>query len=165
MPAYVLVYALAFGLGIVAAAERTDALRRLPARVGYTSLALGAVLYCLLPCLILLTHPSKSGRLRNLAVFTLWEQFFACAWTAGLLVTLRERANVRPGRVGAIVIGAAYATYIMHPMVVTGLMAGFGAIPGMTWAARALAMAPLAVLASWAMGAALKAIPGASRVL
>ncbi|GBF97291.1 hypothetical protein Rsub_09982 [Raphidocelis subcapitata] len=165
MPGYVLVYALAFGLGILAAAERTDALRRVPARVGYASLALGAVLYCLLPCFLFLTSLGDLVGPRNSLLFTLWQQFFACAWIAGLLVTLRELGNVRPGRVGGVVIGAAYATYLVHPVVVTGLLAAFAAIPGMSWAARAFAMAPVAVVASWAIGAALKAIPGASRVL
>ena len=118
----------------------------------------------------LVSNPSAAPSIGTYAglwvAHTFVEQSFAVVWSAGLLIVARDYFNTKPGRLGRVIIGAAYTVYIIHPMYVTLFgRALYAAPPTMTLVANALAISPMVVTASWLTAAAIKAIPGTGRVL
>lgn len=97
------------------------------------------------------------------AVFTVWEQFYAVTMWLAMLVCFRQCAN-KAGRAGAAVSSAAYAVYLVHVPVVSALGLAFAHV---AWhpAAKCAVVTPLAVVCSWLIGLLLKQIPGVQHVL
>jgi hypothetical protein len=178
-------YVIAYCLGI--AAYLGNSLMRLPKRFGYCCLCIGLVWY-IVGCLIILrmvgvslSSASGGGEPKALngavlgslfggahphALFTaMWEQSFALLWSVGLVVVAREHVNMAPQQLGKAVIGAAYAVYIIHPLFLCLYGMAFGPLESLSPIARVVVTAPLVVVSSWVLGAGLKTIPYADRVL
>ena len=97
--------------------------------------------------------------------YSVFEQVFAVTWSAGLLILFRERVNFAPGQWGAIVVGAAYTVYIIHPVALYALTR---ALAGLWPIHRLLQFAvetPVVILVTWLVAAAIKALPYAGLVL
>ena len=112
----------------------------------------------------------KWGRARVLSFFvqlyfSAFEHLFGVMWSAALLILFREHVNFAPGKIGSIVINSAYATYVIHPVV---LFAATRALAGLWPVHRLLQFAvetPVVMLVSWLAAAAIKALPYAGLVL
>jgi glucan biosynthesis protein C len=164
-------YLLAFPLG--AAARAAAAPSRLPAGWG-PALLLGSGIYWVEAGFAVwiadgfaLMGPGTRPAVRAavLVARTFVEQSFAVVWSAGVLIAARDAANWRPGRLGGVIIGAAYAAYVIHPIFVVLFARALYLVPTKTLVTNALAIAPLSVVSAWLAAAALKAIPGVGRVL
>lgn len=96
--------------------------------------------------------------------FALFEQSFAVLWSLGLLALFRARCNRPAGGVGAVVVGAAYGAYIVHPLF---LVLSDRALHGsqLPAGAKAALATPLVLALSWAAAALARAVPGAAGVL
>lgn len=180
-PGYFGQYVIGFGLGVVA--YLNNALMRIPKRFGYCCIALGLVWYALgwvvlAAITVLLQAPADvksaalgpamaqiSGGATLQALYTaFFEEGFAVIWSVGLVVLFRERLNITPNKVRAIVIGAAYAVYIIHPFVLACYGRAFAGVP-IHSIAKMVIVAVLLNVTAWPLGAGVKAIPFADRVL
>ncbi|KAI8476294.1 MAG: acyltransferase family-domain-containing protein [Monoraphidium minutum] len=168
-PGYLPQYILAFALGL--AARRADALARLPAAAGPACGAAAALLAAgggagmvLMPGSNFGNDVEDMGSKGYIAFFAIWEAFYTVSVSCALLVLMRQHANRGGGRAGAAVSGASYAVYLLHIPVITA----FGlAFEGLAWhpATKCLAVTPLVVASTWALGMAIRCIPGVKRVL
>jgi fucose 4-O-acetylase-like acetyltransferase len=168
-PAYLPQYLVAFVLGLVA--RRFDVLRRLPNGAGAAAAAaalalagIGAVALTVMPGSNFGHELERGPSTAYVAVFAVWEQFYAVAMWLAMLVCFRQLVNRQGGKLGAAVSGAAYAVYLIHVPV----LSAFGVAAGMlAWhpAAKCVLVALLTVIGSWVVGMLLRLIPGMKRVL
>lgn len=170
MPGYAPGYILCFCLGV--RAQGADALRRLPSHMGYISMGISLLLYPVLAVFVLGPlylgfSPTAGGSVgvTYLVTYTLWEAAFGLTWAFGLLVIFRQHVNRKPGRLGAVIIGAAYTVYVIHPLVIVIWFRALIGVVGVSWLLMAFVASALAVPSCWVVGAAIKAVPGAGRVL
>ena len=174
-------YVFAYGLGTVAYLD--NALMRMPKTGGYICMA-AAVMWYAVGWVILaaitgvLQAPESNkvtalqtglgyviGGLRPHAFYmAFFEESFAVLWSVGLLVFAREKVNITPNKVGTVIIGAAYAVYIIHPFVLTCYGRAFEVVP-IHAIAKMVIVALLLNITTWPLGACLKAIPYADKVL
>lgn len=172
MPDFFVVYALAFALGIQAGPSRWDVLRRLPASWCWPLLCASGLWWVqagFLPNMLLFAAlKGQAGPGAQLAAW-LWrtfvEQTFAVAWSAGLLLLFREQFNIKPGRLGRQVIAGAYGAYIVHIPLIGLFAAAMMPLAAPSLVVNATAISVPVVVAAWAVACALRAIPGADRVL
>ncbi|KAF6252118.1 hypothetical protein COO60DRAFT_1628649 [Scenedesmus sp. NREL 46B-D3] len=146
MPDYFVVYVVAFALGIHSGPASWNVLARLPS--GYASWWLSIAGICWL-------------------LRTFVEQSFCVVWSAGLLVLFRDAFNVQPRWLGRHIINAAYGAYIIHPPVIilfARAVMGLDAVAPSAVINAAVISLPV-VVCSWAVAAAVRAIPGFDRVL
>lgn len=174
-------YVIAYGLGTVAYLD--NALMRMPTKMGYCCMA-AAILWYAAGWVILaaltgvLQAPEYNkvtalqtgfgyitGGIRSQAFFmAFFEESFAVLWSVGLMVFARENVNITPNKVGAIIIGAAYAVYVIHPFVLTCYGRAFEAVH-IRNIAKMVIVALLLNITTWPLGAGLKGLPYADRVL
>ena len=96
-------------------------------------------------------------------VYALWEHL-CCIGIIVLLVRLFRRRLAGPGpRLQSAALDS-YATYIVHPLVIVGLAVGLQSV-ALYPLVKFLIFAPIAVLASFAVGHLMRSLPGARRVL
>ncbi|KAI8473746.1 MAG: hypothetical protein J3K34DRAFT_164758 [Monoraphidium minutum] len=181
----------AFFLG--ARLKRCNALQRLPERFCFACMAVALVVFSLgfamewgmrLNAGIDTRPPQMTVGWRFFYTFT--EQVFAVLWSAGLLAFFRRFANCdyRPAAaaagggggccvgactpswrgLAAALVGSAYAGYIIHPLFVTGfaVLLNMAALPPAGWVAT---LCVCATVSTFLAAMAVKAIPGAGRIL
>jgi peptidoglycan/LPS O-acetylase OafA/YrhL len=162
-------YVCMFPLGIIA--SRNDWLMRLPRATGRRWLILAAVLiFVVFPLLFTLGGALEGDVWKFLGelywqafAYAMWEQLLCVAMIVGLTVLFREHCN-RENRVTREAAAASYATYILHaPVVVLFTLAvrDIELYPLLKFALVALIVIPLC----FALGAALRRLPAARRVL
>lgn len=160
--AYLPQYAALFVVGLVAA--RRGWLQRIPAKAGWAGLAVaivsaGGVVF------VFQTFDNTftgEGSWQSLLMASC-ESGVAVGFILALLVLFRERIN-RQGRFGRFLSEHAYTVYITHALVLVALghaLAGWAA-PGV---AKFALLAVLAVPLCWALASAVRALPGARKVL
>lgn len=161
-PDYLPQYIGLFTVGVFA--YRGDWFSRLPDRAGWYGLATGLLGWAgfLVWSAFLGDTVGQTGT--GPALFQMVaESFFSVGVTLALTVFFRRFLDRRT-RVSGFLVDNAFAVYFLHPVVLVG--AGL-ALSG--WEAPAavkfVAMAALAVPACWALAAAVRAVPGARRVL
>jgi len=161
-------YMSLFVLGLVAG--RAGWRRRLRARVGYIWLCVGLTAAALRFLVELDGMPAPHGGLvasggadwRSL-VWSSWEALICVGLCVGL-VSLAARQVSVPSRAEQAVVASAYGAYLIHIFPVVGLQQLFLPLalgPLAKWTLVTLLAAPLSFL----LAAALRRIPGASRVL
>jgi len=170
-PAYLPQYVVAFLVGLAAHRPAArDGLQCLPSGAGPVAAVAAAGLAVCGGFLLSYFPGSNFGHelqhnpsVNYVAVFTVWEQFYAVTMWLAMLVCFRRCAN-KAGRAGAAVSSAAYAVYLVHVPVVSALGLAFAPV---TWhpAAKCAVVTPLAVVCSWLIGLLLKQIPGVKHVL
>lgn len=173
---YLITYVTAYSYGV--AAYHANALPRLPARLGWASLACSALWWAggwMLGWLVaggrdedwlpVLIGGGAGTPVGFQAYFAFYEQIFAVFWSFGLLVAFREVVGGRTGgKVGRVIVGAAYTAYILHPLVIVSYDRAL--IPlYLQPAAAAAVLAALVVPTTWIVAALVREIPGAKRVL
>ncbi|GBF89937.1 hypothetical protein Rsub_02641 [Raphidocelis subcapitata] len=172
MPDYFVVYIVAFALGTHSGPGRWDVLNRLPSGWAGWCLAAGGVWWTLLgwvPNIVL--HPAMAMQRGDGAFLLSWflrtfvEQSFCVVWSIGLIVLFRDAFNARPGKWGSQIIGAAYAVYIVHPLIIMLYARALMPITFTSFVINAAAISAPVTITSWLVGAGLKNIPGAHRVL
>lgn len=161
-PDYLPQYAALFTVGVLA--FRGNWFTRLPDRAGWYGLATAVPgLAAALAGFVLLGEdagvPGTAAALFQMVA----ESFFAVGTMLVLMVFFRRFLDRRT-RWSGFLADNAFAVYVLHPLVLVGLgMALSG------WEAAAfvkfLGVAALAVPACWALAAAVRAVPGADRVL
>lgn len=109
--------------------------------------------------------------------YAVFEQTFSVLWSVGLLILARDHLHrfeapegTRASLVGALAHSAAYAAYLVHPLVVYLLVRGLTAMwpidqAGWNVISHALVLCPLALGGTWALAVGLKAIPYVSAIL
>ncbi|MFJ9553541.1 acyltransferase [Nocardiopsis sp. NPDC101807] len=160
-PDYLPQYAALFTVGVLA--YRRNWFTRLPDRAGWyggATAVLGMAAF-LGGALVLgaANEPGTAPALFHMVA----ETFFAVGVTLALMVSFRRFLD-RRNRFSAFLADNAFAVYFLHPLVLVGLgmaLSGWEA-PA---AVKFLGMAALAVPACWAIAAAVRAIPGARRIL
>jgi hypothetical protein len=95
---------------------------------------------------------------------TFFEQFYAVFWSYSLLGLFKEYQNSEPTVFISKLIGAAYATYIVHQWIVIPLAVGF-AHTSIYALVIILILSIITPVLSWGAGLLLKSIPGSSKVL
>jgi glucan biosynthesis protein C len=169
MPDFFVVYVVAFGLGIYATPR---ALNRLPA--GWAGWCLsGAGVWWLLAGWIpnitlhgVMAAQAGAGPFAGAWLLrTFVEQSFCVAWSLGLIVLFRDAFNARPNALGRQVIGAAYGAYLVHPILILFFARAAMGLAAPSYVVNAAAIAAPVAVCSWLVAAALRAIPGADRVL
>lgn len=158
-------YVSAYVLGIVL--DLRGALPRLPRRLAYGCLAVNAaVVGGLMPAVLFapLSIPAGAPQLAVVYVFMFIEQLHAVCFCYALLSLGRTCFNAKPGRFGALLIGAAYGAYIIHGMFIGLYGRAFESVPWPTVGVF-FAAAPLILVSTWILAIAAKAVPGASRIL
>lgn len=170
---YMVEYGVAFNLGV--AARRADALPRLPSALGWASLA-GAAVWSVAGWAVAVVIcggnwvPAIMGGgagtpLGFQAYYAFYEQIFAVFWSYGLLIAFRDVvAGHAGGKAGAVIVGAAYATYILHPLFIVSYDRALlpAALPA---PAAAAVLALLVVPSTWIAAALVRCVPGVKRVL
>lgn len=99
----------------------------------------------------------------NAFYYAFWDPFFACGVILGLLWFARVRLS-RPTRLTALLAPNAFAAFIVHPPVAVAfsLLAAGWSLPAL---AKFAFVGALAAAGSFAVGGALRALPGATRIL
>ncbi|GAA1442144.1 acyltransferase [Nocardiopsis tropica] len=163
-PAYLPQYAALFAVGLVAA--RRGWLEGLSRRTGRTGAAAAAVAAV---GIVLLAVGSAGGTAfmghgtwQSLAM-AVCESTLAVGIGLGLLVLFRERLG-HQGRRLRFLSTHAYAVYLVHPVVLVALGHALSGVQAPAVAKFAL-LAVLAVPLCWALAFAVRALPGARRVL
>lgn len=108
----------------------------------------------------ILSSPSTSWLLFDSFITQVWAVLFSI----GLLVVFRQHLNTKPGKFGQLIINASYAFYILFPLVLVSLTKAFESVPLHPFAFVAIAW-PLTVVGGYMVGAAVRALPGAGRIL
>jgi len=96
-------------------------------------------------------------------VYALWEHLFCIGVIVLLLGLFRRRLAGQGPRLQSAALDS-YATYIVHPLVIVGLAVGLQSV-ALYPLLKFLIFAPIAVLASFAVGHLVRMLPGARRVL
>jgi hypothetical protein len=176
MPDYLPVYIVAFSLGVFAGpkspfSSTADLLVRLP-RWGAACLAVGGVWWLQAGWLPNVVMHAMFANQKGSAVFagswvlrTFVEQSFCVVWSAGLLMAFRDGLNLRPNVFGEIINGAAYAAFLLHPVIIPLYAAAIMGFTFPSMVVNACAISAPVVITAWLLGAGLKAIPGAHRIL
>lgn len=176
MPDYLPVYIIAFALGTFSGPRSSipalsNLLARLPRWGGYC-LAVGGIWWVQagwLPNTVL--HSLLSGTKGDGVMAACWilrtfvEQSFCVIWSCGLLMSFRDVLNKRPNTFGEIINGAAYAAFLIHWPIVQLYAASLISFWYPSAAVNAVAISAPVVFTAWLLGAGLKAIPGAHRIL
>lgn len=117
--AYFPQYISLFVVGLIA--YRRNWFLTIPSWIGKVGLgaAIGATIV-LLPLALSSLADFPGGLHWQAFAYALWEAIMAVGMSTGLLVLFRQRFN-RQGRVGKFLSGQAYAVYIIHAPVITGL--------------------------------------------
>jgi peptidoglycan/LPS O-acetylase OafA/YrhL len=97
------------------------------------------------------------------ALLAVLDGMLAVAWTVWCIAWFQRRWN-RHGVLMTKAGRASYATYVLHPLVLTTLMVLF-AVVSLAPALKFLTLSVLAVPACFLVGYALTRMPGASRIL
>jgi glucans biosynthesis protein C len=97
------------------------------------------------------------------AVFALLDGLIAVCFSLWFITWVRQRWATH-GPLGANAGRASYATYFIHPLVITLVMMSLAWVP-LVPELKFLLVAPLAVVACYAVGYALTRLPGVSKVL
>jgi surface polysaccharide O-acyltransferase-like enzyme len=97
-------------------------------------------------------------------VFCLWEALVCVGLAAGLLVLFRDRFNKQPGALWSALIGAAYAAYIIHVLIVVGIQMGFDAVPLGPFVKPVL-VTLIGIVLSFGIGHLVRKVPGAKKIL
>lgn len=174
MPDFFVVYIIAFGLGVCSGPSRWNVLARLPSGYATWWLGLGGVWWLQAGWLInIALFPYMAGQ-RGFTAFclsnllrTFVEQSFCVVWSAGLLVLFRQAYNVKPNRLGLQIIGAAYGAYIVHQIFIAIYARAFMpvAVAFTSHVLTAACIAAPVLFSAWLFAIALRALPGAKRVL
>lgn len=166
-------YVAMFALGIMA--YHGDWLRKFPTRTGMIWLAIGLIaavayyiyqLWAAQPLFDLFgTSFIEIGGLdwRSL-VFCIWEALVCVGLAAGLLVLFRERFNKQPGAFWSALIGAAYAAYIIHVLVVVVIQMGFDGL-ALAPFVKFLLVTLIGIVLSYGIGHLMRMVPGAKRII
>ena len=166
-------YVALFALGIMA--YRGDWLRKFSTRTGMIWLGIGLLaavayyVYALWGAKLLVgvlgTRITATGGLdwRSL-VYSSWEALVCVGLVIGLLILFRERIDKQPGALLAAMIGAAYAVYIIHWLVVVGIQIGFDTFDLAPFVKFVL-VTILAIALSFGIGHLARKIPGAKKIL
>ena len=96
-------------------------------------------------------------------VYALWEHLCCIGIIVLLLRLFRRRSAGQGPRLQSAALDS-YATYILHPMVIVGLAVALQSV-ALYPLLKFLIFAPIAVLASFAVGHLVRMLPGARRVL
>jgi glucan biosynthesis protein C len=161
-------YVSMFLLGTIA--YRGDWLRRLPTATGMVWLGVGlaAVVtfytFDLRAARFLYGIVERGGRNWGSLIFCAWEALVCTGLGVGLLVLFRALLNRPPGKLLSAVIGAQYAAYIIHVLVVLGIQAGLQAVqlPPFT---KFVIVTIVGTILSFGIGHLLKQIPGVNKIL
>lgn len=169
-PTYLPQYVAAFVLGLVAYSA-PDGLQRLPTHAGLAAAVVAAVLAVVGGVIMTYFPGTNFGQglfaepsMAYVAVYTIWEQFYAVFMWLAMLVIFREYVNKKGGKFGSAVSGASYAVYVIHVPIVTS----FGvALTAVAWpaAAKCAVMVPMVLVSCWILGMLLKLVPGVKQVL
>ena len=176
MPDYLVVYMIAFGLGTFSGprsscAATADLLKRLP-RWGGWCLAVGGIWWLQagwLPNTVM--HSMLAGAKGGGVMAAVWimrtfvEQSFCVIWSSGLLMWFRDFLNKKPNTFGEIINGAAYAAFLIHWPIVQLYAASLISFWYPSATVNAAAISVPVVVTAFLLGAGLKAIPGAHRIL
>ncbi|KNE58909.1 hypothetical protein AMAG_04446 [Allomyces macrogynus ATCC 38327] len=150
-------------------AQQRDALARAPTGACVGSSAFAAIGFAAVTAGVLSSTPETqalftAGTSGRQLLMSVVEQAYAVTVSAAILMIFRDRYNGAPNRIWMRLIGAAYAVYIVHPLVVAPLY-----VPFMSWAVvgwfKWIVLFVLATLLSWLIGVAAKLVPFADRVL
>ncbi|KAF6254733.1 hypothetical protein COO60DRAFT_1664076 [Scenedesmus sp. NREL 46B-D3] len=173
-PALIPQYIAGFTLGILA--QKHNGLLRLPAELGIWCVCSSCLFYVLAWAVLwsfedLRTaqywgdRPGSAAQLLYVLVHGFVEMAFGAVWTAGWLVLFREMFNTKPKKFGAVVIGATYAVYLIHPIFITlyGRMLEHVVFP--TFVVNSIFVAYLTAPSTWLLAALIKLIPGMNRIL
>lgn len=171
--AYLPQYLSFFVLGAVA--YRRDWFRRLPTSMGWAGLGAAVA------ATVFLFPLAFSGDLFSLeltealqnafaddghwqaVVYTLWDSIFAVGMCLGLIVLFRRFVN-RQARLGGFLARHSYAVYIIHIPVVVFLAVALRNIE-MEHLLKVAMVGAIAVPLCFAVAAAVRRIPGASRII
>lgn len=149
-------YAGAFALGIVAFRRGwVDTLSRRAGRLGFIAAGVGALG-------VAAAYFLTTGLVQEAGV-AVFESVVAAGMVTGLLVLFRERFD-RQGPRGRFLSANAFAVYVLHPLVLVGLGYAFAwlAAPALV---KFLIVGALALPLCWGLAAAVRALPGARRIL
>ena len=167
MPSFLAQYVIAYALGVLA--YHTNALHRIPAYIGFRSIATAAIWWLARFVIHFAggrtltalwgTAPISGSAVAYVFWYTFSEQAFAVMWSTGLIVVFRELFNEPPGRMGALVISTAYAAYILQPLTIA--LYGWALYRAVFYSrvVSAAALALLVVPSTWMLGAVIKGIP------
>ncbi|WP_150244071.1 acyltransferase family protein [Nocardiopsis quinghaiensis] len=163
-PAYLPQYAALFAAGLIAARRGwLDGLSRATGRTGFAAAAVAAV------GIILLAIGSSGGTAFlghgtwQSLVMAACDSTLAVGIALGLLMLFRERLG-HQGRRRRFLSTHAYTVYLIHPVVLVALGYALSGVQAPAVAKFAL-LAVLAVPLCWAMAFAVRALPGARKVL
>ncbi|GLW10069.1 hypothetical protein Misp01_51980 [Microtetraspora sp. NBRC 13810] len=155
-PSYLPQYAALFVAGLVAYRRRwLEALSPRAGRLAFA--AAGAVTAVLFPLAMV-----TAGPVQTLALAA-WHSSFAVAMCTGLLWLFRRRFD-RQGPRGRFLSANAYTVYVVHPVVLVGVAWAFvwlDAPAVVKFAVTTVIALPLC----WLLASAVRALPGAKRVL
>eukprot|EP00878_Enallax_costatus_P023029 GHUV01024478.1.p1 GENE.GHUV01024478.1~~GHUV01024478.1.p1 ORF type:complete len:194 (+),score=33.37 GHUV01024478.1:756-1337(+) len=174
MPDFFVVYIVAFGLGIFSGPSCWNALTRLPSGYATWWLGLGGVWWLQAGWLINVALFSYMAGQRGIVAFclsnllrTFVEQSFCVVWSAGLLVLFRQAYNIKPNWLGLQIIGAAYGAYIVHQIFIAIYARAFMpvAVAFTSHVLTAACISSPVLISAWLFAMALRALPGAKRVL
>ncbi|GAA0532075.1 fucose 4-O-acetylase-like acetyltransferase [Rhizomicrobium palustre] len=167
--AYFTQYVVLFALGILA--RRRGWVEALPPRWGmpvFLTALIGAPLSAIgLVLLSISTHAPQNafdgGLTWQAAALAFWEQVFCVLFCTGLLILFRDRVNARTNWSRGF-SDNGFAVYVIHPPILVGITL---AMRPLAWPALAMfAMAwIMALIASFAVAAGLRAVPGVKRIL
>lgn len=171
MPDFFPVYVACFALGVWC---KPAGLARLPAAPSFAWWCLGAagIYWTLLGFIPSAALGNEMALRRGMEAFLLsWllrtfvEQTFAVVWSFGLLALFKGSFNNKPGRVGRVLINAAYGAYIVHMVLIPLWARAFMPVRLQSGIMYAACISGPAVLSSFGVAAALRAIPYMDRVL
>ena len=97
-------------------------------------------------------------------VYCIWEALICVSLVIGLLILFRERFNKQPGKLWTAMIGAAYAAYIIHWLVVFGIQVGFAAVDLGPFV-KFLLVTFIGIVLSFGLGHLIRLVPGAKKIL
>ncbi|MFD3683738.1 acyltransferase [Nocardiopsis sp. NPDC058631] len=161
-PDYLPQYVALFTVGVFA--YRGNWFTRLPDRAGWYGLATAVLGLLAFLALSVLLGPAAGESGVAAALFQrVAESFFSVGVTLALMVFFRRFLDRRT-RFSGFLVDNAFAVYFLHPLVLVGLGMALGG-----WEAAAvvkfLVVAALAIPLCWASAAAVRAVPGARRIL
>ena len=168
-PAHLPQYVALFAIGIIA--YRNNWFDRIPTtqakRWGWVALALIPVLPALAIAAGALRgefDPAVTGGLTWLSLaYSLWEACIGTALVIAVLVWFRNRFN-RQGRLLAGMSAAAYAVYVLHPLVIVPLALALSTVR-LRLDLKFVVVAPLAVALCFLSGHLVRRLPVVRRIL